>query len=203
MKRLIASACLAGSLVALPALAATPGYYVSGFAGGSFLPDLHFKPSTTPVQNERFDNGFAAGGAFGYADANGFRYELTSLYQHSAVKSVGGAPTNGHISSTGIMANVTYDLGSFTPLSGFTPYIGAGIGVQNVGGRIGAYSGREWQPAYQAEAGLRTELGSNMELFGEYRFTQSQSVALRSASDTARQHFSDHGVLAGLTFRLN
>lgn len=200
MKRLIASACLFAGLIGGSAFAATPGYYMSGFAGGSFLPDLHFKPSATAVKNERFSNGFLAGGALGYADANGFRYELSSLYQHTSLKSVGGVGTPGHISSTGIMANVTYDLGAF---SGFTPYIGAGLGFQNVGGQVGAYKGRDWAPAYQAEGGLRTALGNNLELFGEYRFSQSESVTFRAPADTAHQHFSDNGVLAGLTLHLD
>jgi opacity protein-like surface antigen len=98
------------------------------------------------------------------------------------------------------MINTTYDI---LPVAAFTPYVGAGLGFQNVGGSIGAFSGRDWKPAYQAEAGLRTEVSDNVSLFGEYRFSQSESVTLSSPTDSAHQHFSDHGLLAGLSFNLN
>ena len=64
-------------------------------------------------------------------------------------------------------------------------------------------TGRDWKPAYQAEAGLRTEVSDHVSMFGEYRFSQSGSVTLADATDTAHQHFSDHALLAGLSFRLN
>jgi opacity protein-like surface antigen len=64
-------------------------------------------------------------------------------------------------------------------------------------------SGRDWKPAYQAEAGLRTYVSDNVSLFGEYRFSQSESVTLADATDTAHQHFADHGLLAGLSYKLN
>ncbi len=182
------------------ALAGTPGYYVSGEGGVSLLPDLHVNSPTLGPQRDSFGTGFAVGGAAGYDYGNGWRLELDSLYQHSDVSRLNGALAAGHLSSTSVMANATYDL---LPDAQFTPYVGAGIGVQNVGGTVNGLSGRDWRPAYQAEAGLRTDIAENTSLFSEYRFSQAQSVLLSDGTDVAHQHFSDHALLAGLSFKLN
>jgi opacity protein-like surface antigen len=182
------------------AVAGTPGYYISGEGGVSLLPNLTIKDTLAGKQTDSFNTGFAAGGALGYDMGDGIRIELNSLYQHANVDRLNGALTNGHLSSTSLMANATYDL---LPDAVFTPYVGAGLGFQNVGGVVGTLSGRDWKPAYQAEAGLRTYVSDNVSLFGEYRFSQSESVTLADATDTAHQHFADHGLLAGLSFKLN
>ena len=203
MKRRIATRTILGvalSLAANAALAAAPTFYISGEGGVSLLPDLTFKDTLAGKLDDSFDTGFAAGGAFGYDTGDGVRIELNSLYQHADVDRLGGVPTNGHLSSTSLMVNTTYD---FLPDATFTPYVGVGLGFQNVGGTIGGFRGRDWKPAYQAEGGLRTYVSDNVSLFGEYRFSQSESVTLSSPIDSAHQHFSDHALLAGLSFNLN
>jgi opacity protein-like surface antigen len=207
MKRWTLSAALAFAGLAFGAVHAQDanpnayqGYYISGVWGGSFLPFLHFSDATSGVGHEHFDDGMAWGGALGYNTGDGIRYELDSLYQSSPVKSLAGSPASGHISSTGLMANATYDL---LHDSVFTPYVGAGLGFENVGGNIDGFTGRQWRPAYQAEAGLRAAVADNVSLFGEYRFTQSESATLRNAGVEAHQHFSDHALLAGVSYNLN
>ncbi|HEY0105456.1 MAG TPA: outer membrane beta-barrel protein [Rhizomicrobium sp.] len=181
------------------ALAGEPGYYIAGDAGVSLPPDLHLNDAGGP-QHESFGTGIAAGGALGYDFGTGWRFELDSLYQHTDVSRLNGAPATGHLASTGVMANATYDLMQYGPV---TPYVGGGIGLQNVGGQVNGFSGRDWEAAYQAEAGLRTELNDRTALFGEYRFSQSGSVNLTDGADVAHQHFSDHALLAGLSYSLN
>jgi opacity protein-like surface antigen len=180
--------------------AGTPGYYISGEGGVSLLPDLTIKDTVVGKQSDSFATGFLAGGALGYDTGDGIRIELNSLYQHADIDRLNGVLTNGHLSSTSLIANATYDL---LPDAVFTPYVGAGLGFQNVGGAVGTLRGRDWKPAYQAEAGLRTDVSANVSMFGEYRFSQSESVTLADATDTTHQHFSDHGLLAGLSFKLN
>ncbi len=182
------------------ALAGTPGYYVSGEGGVSLPPDLQLNSVTLGKNHEGFGTGYTAGGAFGYDYGDGLRLELSSLYQHTDLSRLNGAAATGHLSSTTVMANATYDL---LPNAQLTPYVGAGIGVANVGGQVNGLSGRDWKPAYQAEAGLRTDVSDHASLFGEYRFSQSESVILADATDTAHQHFSDHALLAGVSFKLN
>ena len=203
MKRRIVAKAIQGiafSLAATGAFAAAPTFYISGEGGVSLLPDLTLKDTLAGKLSDSFDTGFAAGGAFGYDTGDGIRIELNSLYQKSDVDRLGGVPTNGRLSSTSLMINTTYDI---LPDARFTPYVGVGLGFQNVGGTVGTLTGRDWKPAYQAEGGLRTYVSDNVSLFGEYRFSQSESVALSDSVDSAHQHFSDHALLAGLSFNLN
>lgn len=190
---------LAGSaaIIALAAAAAAqPGYYFSGLAGLSMMPDLGLKNSVGKT-TIGFDNGYAYGGALGYDMGNGVRLEIDSVHQMSQLKSVGGVSTTGHLYSTSLMANATYDLPSFSSL---TPYIGAGLGAQNIGGSVAGYAGNVWRPAYQAEAGLRDEISPNLEMFGEYRFSQAEAAKLNGVADAANQHFSDHLLSVGFTY---
>ncbi|HEY2884436.1 MAG TPA: outer membrane beta-barrel protein [Rhizomicrobium sp.] len=203
MKRRIVARAILGiafSVAATSAFGAAPTFYISGEGGVSLLPDLTFKDTLAGKLSDSFDTGFAAGGGFGYDTGEGIRIELNSLYQNSDVDRLGGVPTNGHLSSTSLMINTTYD---FLPDARFTPYVGVGLGFQNVGGTVGTLTGRDWKPAYQAEGGLRTYVSDNVSLFGEYRFSQSESVTLSDSVDSAHQHFSDHALLAGLSFNLD
>ena len=201
MKQRIIFAVAFGTAVGLGigAALADPGYYVSGEAGVSLPPDLHLN-SGGATQQTGFGTGIAGGGAVGYDTGNGIRVELDSLYQHTDVARLNGAPATGHLSSTSLMANATYDL---THVGVVTPYVGAGVGMQNVGGDVNGLTGRDWKPAYQAEAGLRTDINDKASLFGEYRFSQSESVTLSDGTDSAHQYFSDHALLAGVSFKVN
>ena len=201
MKRIILVAATAAMVAMAGMSAATaspPGYYFSGLSGASFLPSLPYKDSSGK-SNTSFQTGFAYGGAFGYDNGNGWRFELDSVHQMASVDQFGGASSSGHIFSTSVMANVTKDL-----LEGadFTPYAGAGLGLQDVGGVINGFSGDQWKPAYQLEVGLRKDLSPQLSLFGEYRFSQSEAAKLSTATDIARQHFSDHLLTVGLSYRL-
>jgi OmpA-OmpF porin, OOP family len=175
------------------------GYYVSAGGGVSLLPDLHLNTSAGTAR-ESFGTGYSAGGTVGYDYGNGWRFELTSLYQHSDLSRIDGALASGHLESTSVMANATYDL---LPNQIVTPYVGAGIGVQGISARADAFAGHGWSPAYQAEAGLRTDITDQASLFGEYRFSQAESIGLSDGADVAHQHFSDHALLAGLSFKVN
>lgn len=202
MKKRIVFAAAFGAAVGLgvgAALAGEPGYYVSGEAGVSLLPDLHLSDMGA-TRETGFGTGVAAGGAVGYDTGDGIRIELDSLYQHSDVARLNGAPALGHLSSTSLMANATYDVIQLGPV---TPYVGLGLGFQNVGGEVNGLSGRAWKPAYQAEAGLRTDINDMASLFAEYRFSQSESARLTDTTDSAHLHFSDHALLAGVSFKIN
>jgi opacity protein-like surface antigen len=192
---LILAACVAA--MAGSASASTQGTYLSGNAGVSLTPNLNLKSNSVGSQTESTDTGYALGGSAGYDYGNGWRLQLDSEYTRQKVSSLNGTATNGHLSTTSLILGAQKDLTDGTMV---TPYVGAGLGVQNVGGEIAGYRGRAWKPAYQAEAGLRSDLSRNVSLFGEYRFSQSESATLQSATDVAHQHFSDHGLLAGVTY---
>jgi opacity protein-like surface antigen len=177
-----------------------PGLYITGDGGASFLPDLHVKNTTSGTLHENFDPGYAAGGALGYDTGNGVRLEIDSNYTLNNLAKVDGSRDNGHLDSTSVMVNGQVDL---THNTGVTPYVGAGIGYENVGVNADGVGGRDWKPAYQAEAGLRSDVSDRVSVFGEYRFTQSAAADIQDGNpQDAHQHFSDHGLLAGLTYHM-
>src|ERR1700744_3094353 len=85
------------AMAASPAWAQSiPGLYVTGDAGGSFLPDLKLKDGGT-TGHERFDAGTAMGGAVGYDTGNGTRIEIDSNYTLNNLNRLAGTATNGHL----------------------------------------------------------------------------------------------------------
>ena len=177
----------------------TPGYYITGEGGASFLPDLSLK--NTPLGNlhENFDTGYTFGGAFGYDMGNGTRVELDSLHQSSGLNSIDGLAAGGHLNSTSLMLNGQFDV---MPNSAVTPYVGVGMGVQHVGANVQGLRDSAWTPAYQAEAGLRHDMTPNVSIFGEYRFSQAALTKLSDDGLYGHQHFADHALLAGVTYHL-
>jgi opacity protein-like surface antigen len=198
-RSLMLAACAAGIFAVGSASASTEGAYISGNGGVSLTPDLNLKSISVGNQTEHTNAGFAAGGSAGYDYGNGWRVQFDSEYTRQKVSGLSGVSTNGHISTTSLILGAQKDLTSGTAI---TPYIGAGIGAQSLGGEVAGYSGRAWKPAYQVEAGLRGDLSQQLSLFGQYRFSQSESATMHSVTDFAHQHFSDHGLLAGLTYHL-
>jgi opacity protein-like surface antigen len=173
------------------------GYYVSADGGVSILPNLQLKTSAGTA-HEHFDAGYAYGGAVGYDNGDGMRLELDTTHQMSNLSRVSGVSTggNGHLQSTSVMVNGQVDL---THQTSVTPYVGVGLGYQNIGASVAGVSDADWKPAYQAEAGLRKDISPKMSVFGEYRFSQSEAADIGGA----HQHFADHGLLAGLTYHLD
>lgn len=195
---LAASTAAVFACAAAPAFAqAAQGLYVTADGGASFLPDLHLKDPGTV--RESFDTGYAAGGAVGYDTGDGTRIEIDSNYAMSNLNKLGGAPANGHLDSTSVMINGQVDL---VPHSQVTPYAGVGVGYEDIGADVAGIRDHDWKPAYQAEAGLRDDVTKHVSVFGEYRFAQSEAADLSDAGVSAHQHFADHGLLAGLTYRL-
>jgi opacity protein-like surface antigen len=187
------------ALMALTASAlADSGYYFSGLAGVSLMPNLGLKNTSTTAAIG-LDNGYVYGGAFGYALDNGWRLEIDTLHQMATVNTVNGAAASGHLFTTSLMANATYDLPSYYSL---TPYVGVGMGAMNIGGKVAGYSGSVWRPAYQLEAGLRYAVSPQLEWFGEYRFQQAAAAKFDGASDWANQHASSNLFNVGLTYHI-
>jgi len=183
-------------LTVCSATAAEPGLYASGEGGGSLLTELRL--NGTAAQNEGFSGGYVVGGAFGYDSGYGLRVELNSLLQRNDLSRLDKTTAKGHISSTGIMFNATYDVFADER---FSPYFGVGLGMENLGGQVGTLHGRDWAPAYQGEIGLRQAVSRHFELFGEYRYVQSAVVTMSDKATTAHQHFEDNILLAGLRMK--
>lgn len=197
---LAAAVALVSSLAA--AQASQQGYYFSGIAGASLMPDQTLRGLSGGAAHSSFDAGYAYGGAVGWDSGQGWRVELNSVHQNSAIDRVDGTLASGHLQSTSLMLNGTYDvpLPIETP---FVPYVGAGVGFQDIGASIDGYhGGDQWQPAYQLEAGVRHDIGDHFSIFGEYRYSQAEAAQLRNGPNLANQHFSDNAILTGITYHL-
>lgn len=186
---------------ATAASASTPGVYFSGDAGLSILPSPHFNSDLFGTSNAKYNPGYTFGGAVGYDLGNGIRFELDSQHTSQQLISLDDFKANGHLTSTTLMGRGQIDLMKNAP---FTPYLGVGLGAVNFGGHANGYSGRAWRPGYQLEAGLRKDISDQFSVFGGYRFTQALSVDMRDPilQDSATQHFSNHAVMAGVTYHL-
>jgi OmpA-OmpF porin, OOP family len=199
MKRIVLFAA-AIALTAGAAQASQQGYYFSGIAGASLMPNQTLRGLGGGGVNSSFDAGYAFGGAAGWDSGQGWRVELSSVHQLSGVDRVNGTLQSGHLQSTSLMLNGTYDLMQDSPV---VPYVGAGLGFQDIGASINGFHGSdEWEPAYQLEAGVRHDIDDHFSIFGEYRYSQSEAARLRDMTDLGNQHFSDNAILTGITYHI-
>ncbi|MEQ9812050.1 MAG: outer membrane beta-barrel protein, partial [Azospirillaceae bacterium] len=177
-------------LLALPATLHAQGldlegnWYIQGGGGLNWALDQDGTSSDVsqgvppfPLNGET-DTGWLAGGAIGYAWANGFRTELEGVYRSNDVESL-SAPTlpfaltgvGGQTDAVGIMANVLYDIDTGTAI---TPYLGGGVGAGNVDYEVRANgsvaTADTWGVALQGIAGVSYALSDSFELFTDYRY---------------------------------
>ncbi len=150
------------------------GFYATFFAGGSWASgdttiDLGGGGFTLETD---LDGGFIVGGAIGTTIHENLRGEVEFSYIQAEVASIAGNPVPDGVSvtSTGynLLANLWYDFSNDT---GFTPYVGAGVGYGNtnvsgdVPGEISA-SGL----LYQLGAGVKVDVADNIALDLGYRY---------------------------------
>jgi len=171
-------------------------------------PDFGSIPAGTDLGwKTKFNNGLAVSGQLGRAFDNGLRVELEIAYSEFDVSShsnltAGGVnidgvdvavltrgtpdaanPTvgaviadgQGDVSNFGVFINVLYDIDTG---SGFTPYLGGGIGYQGVdvdfkpsGVPVG--KGDDDGFAWQAIVGASYTVSSQLDVFAQYNYRQS------------------------------
>jgi opacity protein-like surface antigen len=159
----------------------------------------------------------------GYKLNLGTRFEAELFYRrHSfsdvTVNSDGGAGTflgmgdldgtsgdgQGHLSMTGMMANVFQD---FRLMESVTPFIGGGIGVARVnvsdGGLPSAalVDGDDDVFAYQIGGGVNFALDDRLDLFFEYRYFATDDYDMQYVTgDTVQGKITSHNVGVGLRY---
>ena len=165
-------------------------------------------PSGTSVGwNTDFKNGMVASGQLGYQMDSGLRAEIELSYASSDVKShdslaAGGAvidgvdvavltrgapdaanPTvgqviadgQGKVKTLGVFLNAFYDINAG---GGFEPYLGAGIGFQDVDVKfmpsgVPVADDSDSSLAWQAMAGASFAVSSSVELFGQFTYREN------------------------------
>ena len=161
------------------------GLNVNDSSGGDFLGLVEAKT--------HYNKGYAAGGFAGYALGQ-FRLQADVIYRHNGIRSVDiGSPFDGSLSTSGAsvstvapMFSALYDLET---VSGFTPYVGVGIGAARLRyqspdvSALGLLSGFEqvpvtnkWTPAYQAIAGLDYDVAPDWKMGVQYRYFATPGI---------------------------
>jgi len=212
MKHLLLSA----SLIALAPFAAqaqskaSDGVYVSLGAGWNKVLDADLKTGGLSGKST-FEDGYAIIGAVGYGWGNGFRTEFEGGYRNNDQKSatLGGVrfANKGSYSALTGMANVIYDLN----LGGFTPYVGAGVGVARVGLNTASTRGQiddyDMQFAYQGIAGVAFGLTENIKLDLGYRYINTLKPSFMAGNSTTgptgntiRSEYGAHTVLLSIRY---
>jgi opacity protein-like surface antigen len=190
----------------------TKGFYASVYGQFSRLSDTSFDlvgagNGRTPVGAE-FDNGFGAGGDFGYRYGNGWAAEIEWNYRSHDLKTLtaGGSTLTreGDFASNTILVN---GLRRF-PQGAWTPYAGLGLGwVQEIdldleGQSAGSYSQRgKW--AVQLIAGAEYALSKQWLLTADLRYLRVGAVQLEGPNG-ARLSSPDYNPLSaqvGLRYR--
>jgi opacity protein-like surface antigen len=185
IKRRIQSAVLVGvcSVGLVPFFAThgqEAGLYVKGDVGGTWTQDTDLKEffgePLAPGSKVRFKNGARVGFTAGYQFTDWFAIEGQTGVMATKIDSITGGAVDATLSNVPFLVNLRLQAPG---QSGFTPYIGGGLGVAaavldadhiNLGstGMTGTQSDAVF--AYQAFAGLRYKLNEHMGLSLEYHY---------------------------------
>ena len=212
-------AAVAAAAFATPALARDHSPYVGIEGGGMILEDVVYNARGTTLSAPAFlrlDHrvGYDVDAIAGY-DFGPVRLEGELGYKRAKVKGVVLGLTlpagSGHSSARSAMANLLLDFGSDTGASG---YIGGGAGVASTRTQssttvpLASFSTRDSGFAYQAIAGVRFPVGTNIDLGLKYRFfntlirdNRSGYAPLFAGGPAAiSSRFRSHSLLASLIF---
>ena len=190
--------------------ASAQSYYGGAYGGGSYTHDSDASSSGAPGVSitAKVSPGYALGGFAGYDNGGGFRVEGELAYRRNGLdeQDVGGTiqQLQGDVAALALMVNGFYELQSGA--SGFTPHIGAGIGMAKVSmidtGLVGGAteSNDDTVFAYQLIAGVDYELSPTMTLFADYRLFGTTNVQYTEAGgDDIEFSYLNSAILIGIS----
>ena len=201
--------------VAAQAVASTGAFYGGGEGGWTSLAS---ETGNLPGKRgpETWTGGFNVGARLGY-EWEMLRLEGEFRYQENDVSSIARHSAKGDRAAYPLLINLIYDIRLGWPVS---PHLGAGIGAIALHDRvrvpvigIGEATDRtDWEFGYQAIAGLRYDIGSNVAVDIDYRYlaTTTPSFTIRPGlvidgtpvgNLEARSGYHSHSLVASLIFR--
>lgn len=194
-----------------PIAVSAPGdWYVSLFAGGVWTPEIEAEFVDGPYDYDvTTDLGYAFGIAVGTkvfenvrieAELSGTVNAMSEVYEYDDDELY--TDIDGSVSALYLLGNVWFDLDTG---SGFTPYIGGGVGVAalnvNFDDWTWDFDGSGF--AYQLGAGVKVDVADNIALDLGYRFKSVPGVTIEDVDNSDNQFNLDlqsHVFQAGLTF---
>lgn len=193
--------CTLASLLAFPALA-DEGLYLRLTGGASLMDEDVFSDID-------FDPGYMGTAAIGYnwffpENVADLRIELEGGYRFNDTDSFTNLPLDGDVETFSAMINGYFDFRTTWPV---VPYLGVGFGAARVmyeddgaSGAVDPIDDNDTVFAYQVMGGFNYDLGSNLAFGFEYRYFESERLALTDIMGaTIEPRYSQHGVLATIT----
>jgi opacity protein-like surface antigen len=193
-----------------PVAVAGTGWYLSVFAGGvwdSFVTAEDDSDVDTDDVEVDTDMGWLIGAAVGThlfdnvrgeVEISGSSRDVTGATEGATVYS----PLTGTVNTIALMGNLWVDLDTG---SGFTPYIGGGLGVGTISAVAEAAPGVTALDAdgvglaYQVGAGVKVDVADNVALDLGYRFKGVSAEISGTGTEDTTAHIGSHVVQVGLT----
>jgi opacity protein-like surface antigen len=174
MKKVLALVVIVLTLAAPVIMQAQEGYYAGAQGGVNFL-DSHF----LKARHCKFDTGYNVGIVGGYASCVGWRLESEITYHdnryslHGTNEQAQKTRYHGNVYTWSAMLNGYYDI-SLLKCWNIAPYIGAGIGADNVHQSIRIlgekFKGSNTGFAWQVMTGINYFLLEDVVLSAEYKY---------------------------------
>ena len=217
MRRLATIFALASTALATPAVAQDNGWYAGVEGGLMIVEDADFDVSAVgSVVDNSFSIDHKRGldlDIIGGYDFGMIRAEVEAGYKRASVDQIdfsrtGPVDASGNARVYSVMGNLLLD---FTdPASGWSGYVGPGIGLANVryrfsyptqGRRIGGSgSDSDRSSAFQGIAGVRKSLSPNIDLGLKYRFFVARDLDYDIIGGSASGKYRSHSLLASLVY---
>lgn len=201
------------SVSALSLAAAVPaqaGWYAGADAGVNIMQDesisgVDNSDGSTWTDTSKNSTGYGLQMQGGY-NFGGPKAELELGYRSNSLSSLknGGGNSSGDTTSLSVMANGIYQ---FLPKSKWHPFVGAGIGMAQIGadwsqGGRKVLDDSDLVFAYQGIAGIAYDLNKHWELKTQYRYFATQDATLTDTDGgSVKTGYHSHSILAGFTYK--
>jgi outer membrane protein OmpA-like peptidoglycan-associated protein len=196
----------AGLMIAgLPSLAHAQ-WYVGADVGANYTQDASVSAGTT---NNTTYNWGPVGLVEGGYSFGAPKLEAEVGYRSNGVGNVGSASGGGEADSLSLMVNGIYDFGGLTHVgTTWHPFVGVGVGTAKVTSNdisrssTFAYSGNNWEFAYQGFAGVGYDVARDWMAKLQYRYFATADYGVNGAGGTSgNAEYKNHAVLVGLTYK--
>ncbi len=186
------AATAAAMMILGAAPAAAQNFYVGGHGGWNYTHDGD-SGGGGQVTYEFF--GFGVGVEVGIRLGSNLRLEAELTYRSNDVESIDGVNVTAEMNSTSLMVNAFYDFNSET---GFTPYLGGGIGMSDVDYKEGPGTFGDTVIAAQFVAGVMFDLSPGLVMSVDYRLFGTEDLDLGAGRGFGGVEYINSSVFVGI-----